>query len=356
MPRSRDVLRRNLGGICAISSAVLFGASTPFAKLLLSGLSPQLLAGLLYLGSGIGLGLWLIRPGRRAGLQEAKLASRDLPWLAASVLTGGVAAPLLLMWGLSRTAASAASLLLNLEGALTAALAWFIFREHFSGRTLLGVTCIVAGGILLSGGGIPEVGTPWGGLAVAGACLCWALDNNLTRTISAADPVQIAAIKGLCAGATNIGLAVALGAEFPDVVPVLLSSALGFLGYGVSLVFFIVALRHLGSARTSAYFSTGPFVGSAVSIALLGESATPAFLFAGSLMGLGVLLHMTEVHSHVHDHSAMTHDHWHTHDEHHRHEHAADVDSVGPHSHEHVHHPLRHSHPHHPDIHHQHPH
>lgn len=349
------------GVTCAILAAVLFGASTPLAKLLLRDVSPTLLAGLLYLGSGAGLGVWALLRRRTAENAEAKLARRDLPWLALVVLFGGVLGPLLLMWGLARTPASTSSLLLNLEGVLTALLAWFVFRENFDRRIAIGMAAIVAGGVLLSWGGTPTLGAGrfdvlLGPLLIAGACLAWALDNNLTRKISAADPVQIAAVKGLIAGATNTAIGLALGGFAPGVGVIALAGALGLASYGVSLVLFILGLRHLGSARTGAYFSTAPFVGAVLAIALLAEPITPALLGAAALMGLGLWLHLTEQHCHEHVHPYLEHEHWHEHDEHHQHEHPPGIDPRGPHSHPHVHLPMKHTHAHYPDIHHQHGH
>lgn len=354
-------LRTSQRGIgYAILAAVLFGASTPLAKLLLRDVSPALLAGLLYLGSGLGLCTWSLF--RRSGTAaEARLSRRDLPWLALVVLFGGMLGPLLLMWGLARTPAATASLLLNLEGVLTAALAWFVFRENFDRRIALGMLAIVAGGVVLSWGGAPTLQSVTlemllGPLAITGACLAWALDNNLTRKISAADPVQIASIKGLGAGATNVAIGLALGASLPGPAVISLAAVLGLASYGVSLVLFILALRHLGSARTGAYFSSAPFVGAVLSVVMLAEPVTLPLLAAAGLMGLGLWLHLTEVHCHEHDHPYLEHEHWHEHDEHHQHDHPPGIDPAGPHSHWHVHLPMRHSHAHYPDIHHQHDH
>jgi drug/metabolite transporter (DMT)-like permease len=344
------------GVFCALAAATLFGASTPLAKSLLVSVPPVLLAGLLYLGSGLGLGaIWYAR-GRRSSDAEAKLTRRDLPWLAAVVLSGGIVGPVLLMWGLTRTPASSAALLLNLEGVSTAMLAWFVFRENFDRRIALGMAAIIVGGVLLSWGGTPEIGVPWGALAIAGACLAWALDNNLTRKISAADPVQIAAIKGLAAGATNTTLALLLGASLLSPAMLGLAGLLGLASYGLSLVLFILGLRHLGAARTGAYFSTAPFVGASLSIAFLGERPTLLFFATAALMGVGLWLHLTERHCHEHEHGYLEHDHWHEHDEHHQHDHLPGTDPQGPHSHLHVHRPMRHTHAHYPDIHHQHGH
>jgi drug/metabolite transporter (DMT)-like permease len=344
------------GVIYALAAAVLFGASTPCAKLLLAELPAILLAGLMYLGSGIGLWAWrLTRGAMSTQATEAHLSRRDLPWLAAAVAIGGISGPVLLMWGLARTPATTASLLLNLEGVFTALLAWFAFHEHFDRRIALGMFAIAAGGVLVSWSGTPEPGVPWGILAIVGACGAWALDNNLTRKLSAADPVQIAALKGLVAGATNIVIAALLGTALPSVTGVLLAGTLGLLGYGASLVLFILALRHLGTARTGTYFLTAPFIGAAMSFAFLREPLRLAFWVAAGLMGVGVWLHVTEHHAHEHRHEPFEHDHWHEHDEHHQHDHAGN-DADERHTHPHCHMPLCHAHPHYPDLHHRHDH
>ena len=344
--------------VFALLAAALFGISTPLAKTLTPRLPPVLLAGLLYLGSGLGLGLYSIfrRWNKRPRSQEAALSRKDFPWLVMVVFFGGLAGPVLLMWGLARTPASSAALLLNLEGVLTALLAWFGFKENFDARIAVGMALIAAGGVRLSWLGRPEIGVPWGSLAVAGACLAWAIDNNLTRKLSASDPVQVATIKGLTAGGMNTALALILGARFPGISALLGAGLVGFVGYGVSLVLFILALRHVGTARTGAYFSTAPFIGAAVSIVLLEDRITPGFVIAAALMSAGVWLHLTEHHEHEHRHESMEHDHLHTHDEHHQHAHGPNDPPGEPHSHWHRHEPLVHTHPHYPDIHHRHTH
>lgn len=346
------------GVIYALLAAVLFGASTPLAKLLVGHADPVLLAGLLYLGSGVGLAAWwqLAAKFRREASGEAPLRRADLPWLTAAIFFGGVVGPALLMTGLIATPASSASLLLNLEGVLTALLAWFVFKENFDRRIALGMAAITAGGILLSWEGRPEAGVPWGTFAVAGACLAWAIDNNLTRKVSAGDPVQIAAIKGLFAGTVNLVIALARGAEVPSVLTIMACGTVGLVGYGISLTLFVLALRTLGTARTGAYFSVAPFAGAAISLMVLGDGPTVAFFLAAALMGIGVWLHLTERHDHEHEHEALAHDHRHVHDEHHHHEHGPDDPTGEPHSHPHDHLPMRHSHPHYPDIHHRHSH
>lgn len=271
------------------------------------------------------------------------------------VVIGGVVGPVLLMIGLALTPASTASLLLNVEGLATMAIAWVVFRESVDRRLLVGAAALLAGAVVLSWQGGPS-GVGSGALAVVGACLAWGIDNNLTRKISAADPVQIAMIKGLVAGATNLGLALFAGAALPTPTQALVAGGVGFLGYGVSLVLFVLALRHLGSARTGAYFSTAPFIGALLAVGLLGEPATARLAIAAVLMGIGLHLHLTERHDHEHGHEALEHAHRHVHDAHHRHDHGAE-DPVGePHTHLHRHRPMVHRHPHAPDLHHRHDH
>jgi drug/metabolite transporter (DMT)-like permease len=352
----------NTGITYAFLAAILFGASTPFVKLLLGQSTPLVLAGLLYLGSGIGLGLWLILRLflRRPATGNATLPARDLPWLAGAVISGGIIGPVLLMTGLGYTPASTASLLLNLEGVLTALLAWFVFREQFDRRIFVGMVLIVAAGILLSWEQSAPAGRtfaiPWGALCIVAACLFWAIDNNLTRKISAGDAVQIAAIKGLVAGAVNLAIAWWLDSPMPAFNEAAAAGIVGLCSYGLSLVFFVVALRHLGTARTGAYFSLAPFAGAAISILMLGENLSPLFSAAAVLMAAGIWLHLTEKHLHRHVHSRMAHAHAHTHDMHHQHSHDFPWDGTTPHTHEHQHDPLVHEHPHFPDIHHRHSH
>jgi drug/metabolite transporter (DMT)-like permease len=321
-----------------------------------------LLAGLLYAGSGIGLSLWIALRSAAAASPagSASLTRADLPWLAGAILSGGVAGPVLLMQGLSvvpgATPASTASLLLNLEGAFTALIAWFVFRENFDRRIALGMALIVAAGALasLEPGALGGVRT--GALFVAAACLAWAIDNNLTRRISAGDPVTIAAIKGIAAGAVNITIAFSMGGAWPSAVEVAASGLVGLFGYGVSLALFVVALRELGTARTSAYFSIAPFAGIVLALAALGEVPGLSFWLALPLAAAGVWLHVSERHAHQHLHKPLDHAHSHVHDGHHGHRHDFDWDGSEPHAHAHRHERQLHSHPHYPDIHHRHHH
>lgn len=345
------------GILLALLSAILFGASTPFAKLVLgNGVSPWLLASLLYLGSGIGLALVHgVRSVIGHGAAEASLVRSDLPWLALVILCGGAIAPVLLMAGLATTPASTASLLLNLEGLATLAIAWLVFRENVDRRLLIGAAAILGGAVLLSWRGGPT-GGGIGMLAIGGACVAWGIDNNLTRKLSSADPVQIAMLKGLAAGAVNLALALLLGASIPSLPIIAGAAIIGFLGYGVSLVMFVLALRNLGTARSGAYFSTAPFIGALLAIALFREPITAPLIIAGILMAIGLWLHLTESHGHDHAHDALEHEHRHVHDAHHQHDHEDGTEPDGPHSHWHRHAPMTHRHAHYPDLHHRHSH
>jgi drug/metabolite transporter (DMT)-like permease len=335
---------------------VLFGASTPFAKLLLGTVDSWLMAGLLYIGAGLGLGIvHLLRGAFALPAIEAPLRRSDIPWLSLVVLFGGVLGPLLLMLGLARTSAAAASLLLNLEGLATMGIAWVVFREYVDRRLLLGAFAILAGAALLSWQG--QTSLEWSALPIAGACLCWGIDNNLTRKLSSSDPVQIAMLKGMVAGLVNLVLALWWQhVAIPPTGVLVSAGVVGFLGYGVSLVLFVLGLRHLGTARTGAYFSLAPFVGAVLAVVMLNEPLSARLLVAGCLMGFGLWLHLAERHDHEHTHDAMEHEHRHRHDAHHMHEHSP-ADPIGePHSHWHRHAPLVHRHPHYPDLHHRHGH
>ena len=344
------------GAGAALMAAVLFGLGTPLAKILLTGASPWLMAGILYLGSGVGLAvLFTIRRVVGRARHGVGLGRGQWLWLAAAIVCGGGIAPVLLMAGLAATPASSASLLLNLESVFTALLAWFVAGEGVDRRIAVGMAAIVAGAAAL-GWGQPISFTGLAGpLLIAGACLGWAADNNLTAKVSGADPIVIAMVKGLVAGAVNTALALGFGAQVPSATLLAEAGAVGFLGYGVSLVLFVVGLSHIGAARTGAYFAVAPFVGGLASVLLLGEPFSGQLAAAGALMALCVYLHLTEHHEHAHTHDAVTHDHMHAHDEHHRHGHDHGGEE-GPHAHVHTHATLRHKHPHYPDMHHIHSH
>lgn len=336
----------------ALAAALLFGGGTPFAKWLLAGVNPWLLAGLLYLGSGLGLSAYRII--RRA--PRVRLPAGEWPWLIGAIGAGGVAGPVLLMFGLTGMPAAGASLLLNAEAVFTALLAWFVFRENVDRRIALGMAAIVAGAAVLGWPGEVRFAGLWPTLAVLGACLAWGIDNNLTRKVSLSDATWIAAVKGLAAGTVNLLLALASGAAFPRLPNLLGAMAVGLLAYGVSLTLFVIGLRHLGTARTGAYFSVAPFFGALLAFPLLGETVHLRLLMAGALMALGVWLHLTERHRHQHAHEVLEHEHEHEHDEHHQHAHDQSVPLGTRHTHRHRHTAMTHTHAHFPDAHHRHRH
>lgn len=341
--------------LLALAAAALFGASTPLAKLLLVEISPVVLAGLLYLGSGVGVALLRLARGPDPHPREAPLATRDWGWLAGAILAGGVVAPVLLLWGLATSGAAETSLLLNFEGVMTALVAAAVFREAVGARIWLAALVMLAGGLVLAYDPQAPLAFSPQSLAIIGACFCWALDNNLTRKIAGADPAVIALTKGLAAGGFNLTLGFALGGKLPDIAGAAGALALGFFSYGVSLMLFIYALRHLGAARTGAHFSTAPFIGAALAVPLLGEPVTAGLVAATVLMAIATGLVLTESHRHEHEHGYLAHSHHHVHDEHHQHVHRGG-EGPEPHAHEHAHEPMRHAHPHAPDLHHRHEH
>ncbi len=341
----------------ALAAALLFGASTPFAKLLVGDVGPLMLAGLLYLGSGIGLSLLLGLRRLRSPHEQAalRIPRAEWPWLLGAIAFGGVLGPVFLMQGLTQTSGAAASLLLNVEGVFTAAMAWFIFKENADRQIVLGMLVIVVGGLLLTWApGATHFSA--GALLVVAACLCWAVDNNLTRKVSTNDAMLVAAIKGLLAGISNTSVALLNGASWPTAGALGASMAVGFLGYGLSLTLFVVALRELGTARTGAYFSIAPLFGIIISFAIWPSMPGLLFWLAAALMAVGVWLHIRERHEHEHSHEPLQHSHRHRHDEHHTHSHDFAWDGIEPHTHSHQHVALTHSHAHYPDIHHRHQH
>lgn len=344
---------RQPGVAAALGAALLFGAGTPLAKMLLDSINPWLLAGLLYLGSGLGLTFYRLI----SHAAKVKLPRHEMPWLAGAIMAGGIIGPVLLMLGLSGMPASGASLLLNAEGVFTALLAWFVFKENFDRRIALGMVAIVAGALLLSWPGEVSFTGLWPSLAILGACFAWGIDNNLTRKVSLTDATWIASVKGLVAGVVNLMIALWLDATWPALPNVLGAMAVGLLAYGISLTLFVIALRHLGTARTGAYFSVAPFAGALIAVVLLGEPITIPLLLAGGLMALGVWLHLTESHHHRHAHEVLEHAHEHSHDDmHHNHVHEIPLAPGERHIHEHRHDASPHTHPHFPDAHHRHTH
>ena len=315
-PLPHPLPRRLNGATLGIASAVLFGAAMPLSKQLLDQTDPWMLAGLLYLGSGIGLGAYRLI----AGIPRPRLAQRDLAWLGGAILSGGIVAPVLLMFALGAMSASGASLLLNAEGVFTALLAWLVFREHVDRRIALGMAMIATGAITLSWPANFEPMAMLPSALVLSACLAWAIDNNLTRRVAELDATWLSATKGLVAGATNLTLALALGASLPAPGKTAMAMVVGLVTYGISLVLFVLALRKVGTARAGAYFSTAPFIGAAIALAM-GERIDVQLGIAAVLMGIGVWLHLTERHDHEHEHGLLRHKHPHFPDADHQHRH-----------------------------------
>ena len=351
-------MKTNISGsvLQALLAALFFGVSAPLSKLLLGNVSPVLMAAFLYLGSGSGITLMkLLQRSRRGGKElEADIRRTDAGWLAGAIITGGIAAPILLMISLKNTPASTASLLLNFEGVATTLIALFFFREAISRRALSAIAAITMASIFLS--------TPFeggfrfslGALGVLGACSLWGVDNNFTRNISAKDPLTIVAWKGLVAGTFSLALGLLLGERLPPVTSILSILLLGWICYGLSTMFFIYSMRGLGAARTSAFYGTAPLAGVFVSFLIFKEPITLLFGLAAILMVGGAFLLANEEHAHFHIHMPVVHEHRHSpQDGFHRHEQGGPAAS---HSHEHVHPRTGHEHGHMPDIHHRHGH
>jgi len=336
----------------ALAAALLFGVSAPAAKLLLSSAEPLILGAILYLGAGLGLSaLRFARPGQP---REAPLRVSDLPLLLGVTVAGAIVAPVLLLVGLQHITAVTASLALNLEGPLTIILAVLFFGEHLGVSAAAGALLVVLGAVALSfSPGTAIHGDVWGVLAVAGACLAWALDSNLTQRLSLRDPLAIVQAKGLVGGSVGLALALTLGAGVPHASTVGWGLLLGFVSYGLSVVLAVYAMRLVGVAREAAFFATAPFIGVLVSVAILGERFGLRELAAMVLMLIGLAMLLRERHSHSHVHEPMRHDHRHVHDEHHQHAHLSGDPPGEPHSHEHQHGALEHEHPHVPDLHHR---
>jgi drug/metabolite transporter (DMT)-like permease len=335
------------GSVVGLGSALLFGLGAPVSKLLLPRTQPLMLAALLYLGAGAA---FLLARSRR---HEARLTLADAPVVAAAVIAGAALGPVLMLWGLARVSGLAGSLLLNLEAPFTIALAVLAFGEHLSRREALAAAVIVGGAALVGARG-EWSGSGAGAVAIALACACWALDNNLAARLSLKDPVQVLRIKGLCAGAANLALALALGQPLPPITACGGALALGSVSYGASLLLYLRAQRILGAARQGALSAAAPFAGAAAAIPLLGDRPALLDVAAAALMALGVAALLRAKHEHLHTHEALEHDHLHVHDTHHRHAH--DGPLTEPHSHPHRHDALTHAHAHVSDAHHRHPH
>ncbi|MBK1812243.1 DMT family transporter [Clostridium sp. YIM B02505] len=345
--------------IMALVASILFGASAPITKILLGQIEPVALAAFLYLGSGIGLVVFQLVSLliNRQGISEAPLKKKDLKWLLGAIIAGGVIAPIILLSSLKITPASTASLLLNFESVATTIIAILFFKESAGKQILSAVVLLTLASIILSWDFKNQWGVSIGSLGVVLACFCWGIDNNFTRNISAKNPFTIVTMKGIVAGSFSLVLAKLLNNRIPEFRLVIIAMIIGFFCYGVSIVLFVFAMRHIGSTRTSALFGTAPFIGSILSFILLGDTPNIMFFIALPIMIIGTVFLLREEHQHMHKHEAIEHEHRHNHnDEHHDHEHIDGSIISGNHSHLHSHELIEHIHSHSPDIHHRHVH
>ncbi len=344
--------------IYGIIAAALFGASAPFSKLLLDNVTPLQLAGLLYLGSGICLlVVKLVQSSLNLNRNTAKLEKADLPWLLGAVISGGILAPIALLFGLSMTPASTASILLNFEAASTAIIAGLFFREHIGKKVIIAISILTIASLILTFNFSGNFGISWGALLILLACVLWGIDNNLTRNISSKDPMTIVIIKGISAGLFSLLLSIVLRNRLPNAVNMLSGLTLGGLSYGISLILFILTLKDIGSSRAGALFATAPFIGAAISFVIFANTPSLNFLISVPLMICGTFLLFKESHVHAHQHESVDHEHAHTHDdEHHGHSHENGAQENVSHSHLHHHDSIVHFHNHMPDTHHRHDH
>ena len=342
----------------AVLAALLFGISTPISKLLLNNIEPLPLAAFLYLGSGMGLGIYVLvrKLLIKSEPREAPLTKKEFPWLLGVVVFGGIIAPVVLMLSLDASPASTASLLLNFECVATSVIAAIVFKESLGKRIIVSIVLITAASIVLSWDAGNKWGVSLGSLGVLVTCICWGIDNNFTRNISLKNPYTIVIIKGLGAGLFSLLLALGLGSAVPDIKSILAAMLLGFFSYGFSIVLFVLAMRNLGSARTSAIFGAAPFIGALLSFFIFKSVPNREFLISLPLMALGIVMIIIDNHEHRHTHERLEHNHKHHHpDEHHCHAHEGEgsVDQIT-HTHLHTHENVEHEHKHYPDIHHRH--
>jgi len=336
--------------LAVLVAALLFGASTPLSKALLSAIGPLTLAGLLYLGAAAGALPFAFRGGSRALRRDP----RQRGMLALAVVFGGGIAPVLLLLGLRAAAAASVSLWLNAEVVATSLLAWAFFREHLDRRTVLAALFVLAGGAVLA---LPGGAAGWkAGALVVGACACWGLDNNLTALVSGFTPAQTTVAKGVIGGAVNLALGVALGQHLPPAGRLVAALGVGAVSYGFSIMLFIFGAQQLGATRAQLLFATSPFLGVILAWTLLGERMQWAQLAAVPCFAAGIGFMLTARHGHAHTHEALTHTHSHRHDDgHHDHVHPG-LPASTRHTHPHAHESLTHAHSHLPDLHHRHRH
>lgn len=341
--------------LAAILAAILFGVSTPVSKMLLAGISPALMAALLYLGAGAGVFVMnLVRRARTAEQTEARITAKEIPFVVAMIVLD-IAAPLCLMIGLTMTSAAGASLLSNFEIVATSVVALLFFREPVGKRLWLAIILITLSSFILSVEDLHSFSFSFGSLFVILACICWGFENNCSRMLSIKNPMQVVIIKGFGSGSGALIIAFALNELSGSAIYIAAALILGFFSYGLSIFFYVSAQRELGAARTSAYYAFAPFAGVGLSFLLFRETPTLSFAAALFVMIAGTYLAFSEEHRHPHTHAALTHEHRHNHEDgHHNHMHNEPV--PGEHNHIHTHEDLTHAHHHTPDAHHIHTH
>lgn len=302
MKKSRAILY-------AILAAAFYAVNIPVSKLLLNRVGAMTMAALLYLGAGIGIGIVSLFDRKE---KREKLNRKDLPFVIGMIVLD-IAAPILLMLGLSMGFASNASLLGNFEIVATALIALAVFRETVSKRLWLAIVLITLSSILLSFDGAESLRFSYGSLLVLAATICWGFENNCTRKISSKSTYEIVILKGFFSGLGALAIAFIQKETVPSLLYIALALLLGFVAYGLSIFLYVRAQNVLGAAKTSAYYAVAPFIGALLSFLFLKEKPTWMYLFALAVMILGTLLVVmdTLIRNHVHVH---THTFTHTHD------------------------------------------
>ncbi len=374
---------KNIGIVTAILAAVFYGISAPFSKVLLQRLSPTLLAALLYLGVGLGMLAIQVLTSKSKAEQpeqkEARITKKELPFVLSMIILD-IAAPIFLMLGISTSSPASVALLNNFEIVVTSLIALLIFKEAIGKRMWIAIALVTISTTILSVDSIVNIRFSMGSVFVLLACLCWGFENNCTRMLSLKDPMQIVVIKGFGSGFGALLIAVFLKEYQATALHILAALLLGFVAYGLSIYFYILAQRELGAARTSAYYAVAPFIGVLISFLLFKAQPSLSFGVAFGLMLIGTYFGTVETHDHEHTHERMKHEHKHRHDDlHHTHKHddfnqtqkedrlhhtakqnlthaKRRTSSIIEHSHMHTHEEVCHAHPHTPDLHHVHSH
>lgn len=339
----------------AILAASLFGISSPISKLLLVEIPPTLMSSLLYLGAGVGmLAINYIKGISKIEKIEAQMTKKEMPYILGMVILD-IAAPICLMLGLTMTTSANASLLNNFEIVATSIIALLIFKEAIGKRMWISISLITLSSIILSFEDVGSFTFSIGSIFVLMACLCWGFENNCTRMLSLKDPLQIVVVKGFGSGFGSLIIALVLKQHSTNLLYIAMALLLGFVAYGLSIYFYIMAQRELGAARTSAYYAIAPFIGVLLSIIIFSQQITISFIIALVIMIIAAFFAGVEHHKHIHIHEEITHEHRHNHiDNHHNHVHEYRIESE--HSHVHTHEKAEHIHKHTPDMHHAHPH